>query len=85
MDFIHLSHSPGGAPVLFVCKKDGSLHLCVNFRSLNKITKKDRYPIPCISNLLNSPHKARFYTKIDRKSTRLNSSHSEISRMPSSA
>ena len=65
MDFIRPSRSPGGAPVLFVCKKDGSLRLCVDFRSLNKITKKDRYPLPRISDLLDSLQKARFYTKID--------------------
>ena len=65
MDFIRPSHSPGGALVLFICKKDGSLHLCVDFRGLNKITKKDHYPLPHISNLLNSPRKPRFYTKID--------------------
>ena len=65
MDFICPSHLLGGAPVLFVCKKDGSLCLCVDFHSLNKITKKDRYPLPSISDLLNSPRKARFYTKID--------------------
>ena len=53
------------APVLFVRKKDGSLHLCVDFCNLNKITKKDHYPLPHISNLLDSPQKARFYTKID--------------------
>ena len=69
MDFICLSHLPGGAPVLFIHKKDGSLHLCVDFRSLNKITKKDRYPLPRISNLLDSPRKARFYTKIDLRHT----------------
>ena len=65
MDFIHLSRFPGGAVVLFICKKDGSLHLCIDFCSLNKIMKKDCYPLPHISNLLNSPHKARFYSKID--------------------
>jgi len=57
--------SPHRAPVLFVKKKDGSLQLCVDFRRLNKITKKDRYPLPLISDLLDSPHKARIYTKID--------------------
>ena len=52
-------------PVLFVKKKDGSLHLCVDFRRLNHISKKDRYPLPLISDLLNSPHKAQVYSKID--------------------
>ena len=42
-----------------------TLHLCVDFCGLNKITKKDRYPLPHISNLLDSLCKARFYTKID--------------------
>jgi len=63
--FICSMSSPYGAPVLFVKKKDGSLRLCVDFRSLNKITKKDRYPLSLISDLLDSPHKARIYTKID--------------------
>ena len=51
--------------VLFVKKKDSSLHLCVNFCSLNCISKKDCYPLPLISNLLDSPCKARVYSKID--------------------
>ena len=55
MDFIRLSRSLGRAPVLFVHKKDGSLRLCIDFHGLNKITKKDRYPLPHISNLLDSP------------------------------
>jgi len=63
--FIRLTSSPHGAPVLFVKKKDGSLHLCVNFHSLNRISKKDRYPLPLISDLLDSPHKAQIYSKID--------------------
>jgi len=63
--FIRSTSSPHGAPVLFVKKKDGSLWLCVDFRGLNKITKKDRYPLPLISDLLDAPHKARIYTKID--------------------
>jgi len=63
--FIRSTSSPHGAPVLFVKKKDGSLRLCVDFRSLNKITKKDQYPFPLISDLLDSPRKARIYTKID--------------------
>jgi len=63
--FIRSTSSPYGALVLFVKKKDGSLRLCVDFRGLNKITKKDRYPLPLISDLLDSPRKARIYTKID--------------------
>ena len=65
MDFICLSRSLGGAPVLFMYKKDGSLWLCVNFCGLNKIIKKDHYPLPCITNLLDSLHKAKIYLKID--------------------
>ena len=63
--FIRLTTSPHGAPVLFVRKKDGSLHLCVDFRGLNKISKKDRYPLPFISDLLTTAGKARLYTTID--------------------
>jgi len=63
--FIRPSRSPYGAPVLFAKKKDGGLRLCVDFRGLNKITKKDRYPLPLITDLLDSSGKARIYTKID--------------------
>jgi len=54
--FIHSTSSSHGAPVLFVKKKDGSLQLCVDFYGLNKITKKDQYPLPLISDLQDSPH-----------------------------
>jgi len=63
--FIRSTMSPHGAPVLFVKKKDGSLRLCIDFRGLNKITKKDRYPLPFISDLLSTAGKARVYTTID--------------------
>jgi len=63
--FICSTSSPHGALVLFVKKKDGSLQLCVDFRRLNRITKKDRYLLSLISDLLDSPRKARIYTKID--------------------
>jgi len=63
--FICLTLSPHRAPVLFSKKKDGSLWLCVDFRELNRITKKDQYPLPLISDLLDSPCKTRIYTKID--------------------
>jgi len=63
--FIRHSSSPHGAPILFVRKKDGSLRLCVDYRGLNKITKKDRYPLPLVSDLLNTAGKARIYTSLD--------------------
>ena len=63
--FIRPSQSLHRAPVLFAKKKDGSLHLCVDFCRLNKITKKDCYPLSLIANLLDTPGKAQIYTKID--------------------
>ena len=65
MDFIYPSWSQGGALVLFMHKKDGLFQLCVDFCSLNKITKKDRYPLPHITNLLNSLCKDKIYLKIN--------------------
>jgi len=63
--FIQPTSSPHGTPVLFIKKKDGSLHLYVDFHRLNHISKKDRYPLLLISNLLDSPRKAWVYSKID--------------------
>ena len=63
--FIWPTSSPHGASVLFIKKKDGSLYLCVDFRGLNCISKKDRYSLPLISDLLDSPRKAWVYLKID--------------------
>jgi hypothetical protein len=62
---LHSSLSPHRAPILFVKKKDGPLCLCVDFCGLNQITKKDQYPLPLISNLLESPSCAKIYMKID--------------------
>jgi len=56
--FTHPTASSHAAPVLFI-KKDGSLCLCVDFQGLNKITKKDHYPLPLISDLLDSPSRAK--------------------------
>src|SRR5882724_9401871 len=63
--FIQSSQSPGGAPILFSKKKDGTLRLCVDFRNLNKITWKDRYLIPLVTNLLDQLGNAKVYTKLD--------------------
>jgi hypothetical protein len=64
-NFIRPSTSPFGAPVLFVKKPDGSLRLCVDYRALNRMTIKNRYPLPLISELLDRVKGARFFTKID--------------------
>ncbi|OOO05787.1 RNA-directed DNA polymerase (Reverse transcriptase) [Aspergillus oryzae] len=62
---IRPSKSPAGAPILFVPKKDGGLRLCVDYRGLNKITVKNRYPLPLISEILDRLAGAKFFTKID--------------------
>jgi len=67
-NFIWPSQSACRAPVLFVKKKDGSLQLCVDWRGLNSITKKDRYLLPLIPNLLNRLCGSCVYTKIDLRS-----------------
>src|SRR5258708_1209685 len=65
--FIHPSKSPWGSPVLFVKKKDGSLHLCVDFHALNRVTEKDHYPLPLIPDLLDSLGLAKIYSKTNLK------------------
>src|SRR6266436_2450867 len=65
--FICPTKSPWGSPVLFIKKKDGSLCLCVDFCTLNKVTEKDCYLLPLIMDLLNTPGPARIYSKIDLK------------------
>ncbi|SGY83011.1 BQ5605_C009g05613 [Microbotryum silenes-dioicae] len=67
-NFIRASTSPAGAPVLFVRKKDGSLRLCVDYRGLNKITRKNRYPLPLIPEALDRIRGAKIYTKLDLRS-----------------
>ncbi len=66
--FIQRSTSSAGAPVLFVKKKDGSLRLCVDYRGLNKVSKKNRYPLPLISEALDRLGSAKIYTKLDIRS-----------------
>ena len=65
MDHIQPSKSPYGSPVLFAKKKDGSLRLCVDYRALNKLTIKNRYPLPNIDGLLDQLHGATVFSKID--------------------
>jgi hypothetical protein len=63
--FIQHSKSRAGTPILFVKKKDGSLRLCVDYRGLNKLTKKNRYPLPLISGLLDQLRTGKIFTKLD--------------------
>ena len=63
--FIRKSQSPTGYPILFVPKKDGTLRLCVDYRKLNDITVKNRYPLSNISELQDRLSKAKYFTKLD--------------------
>lgn len=66
--YIRPSVSPWGAPVLFVKKKDGSLRMCVDYRELNNVTVKNRYPLPRIDDLFDQLQGAGVFTKIDLRS-----------------
>ena len=66
--FIRPSVSPWGAPVLFVKKKDGSMRLCIDYRELNKVTVRNRYPLPQIDDLFDQLQGACVFSKIDLRS-----------------
>ena len=66
--FIRPSASPWGAPVLFVRKKDGSLRLCVDYRKLNQVTIKNKYPLPRIDDLFDQLKGAKVFSRIDLRS-----------------
>jgi hypothetical protein len=65
--YIRLSSSPWGAPILFV-QKDGSQLMCVDYRSLNDVTVKNKYPLPRIEDLFDQMRGARVFSKIDLRS-----------------
>ena len=66
--FIRPSKAPYGAPVLFQKKKDGSLRMCLDYRALNKVTIKNKYPIPLIADLFDQLGHAKYFTKLDLRS-----------------
>ena len=66
--FIRTSSSPWGAPVLFVKKKDGSFRMCIDYRELNKLTVKNRYPLPHIDDLFDQLQGKTVFSKIDLRS-----------------
>jgi hypothetical protein len=63
--FIRVSNSPASTPILFVRKPGGRLRFCVDYRGLNRITRKDRYPLPLIYETLQSVGRAKWFTKLD--------------------
>ncbi|KAF5798896.1 putative nucleotidyltransferase, Ribonuclease H [Helianthus annuus] len=66
--FIRPSYSPWGAPVLFVKKKDGTFRMCIDYRELNKVTVKNRYPLPRIDDLFDQLQGSSYYSKVDLRS-----------------
>ncbi|KAJ8499601.1 hypothetical protein OPV22_010153 [Ensete ventricosum] len=65
---IRSSKAPFGAPVLFQKKQDGSLRLCIDYRAINKMTVKNKYPIPLIVDLFDQLGKAKYFFKLDLRS-----------------
>ena len=66
--FVRPSVSPWGAPVLFVKKKDGTLRMCIDYRQINKVTVKNKYPLPIIEDLFDQLKGASVFSKIDFRS-----------------
>ena len=65
---IERSRSPWGFPIVLVEKRDGSKRFCVDFRALNKITKKNAHPLPIIDDILAAFGSAKYFSKLDLKS-----------------
>jgi hypothetical protein len=66
--YIRPNSSPWGAPIIFVTKKDGSMRMCIDYRSLNEVTIKNKYPLPRIDDLFDQLQGAKYFSKIDLRS-----------------
>jgi hypothetical protein len=66
--FVRPSASPWGSPILFMEKKDGTKRMCIEYRTLNSMTIKNKYPLPRIEDLLDRLKKAKLFSKIDPRS-----------------
>src|SRR4030042_643278 len=75
--FVRPSVSPWGAPVLLVKKKDGSMRLCVDYRQLNKVTIKNKYPLPRIDDLMDQLVGAKVFSKINLRYSKSEEEHAE--------
>ena len=67
--YIRPSVSPWGAPVLFMKKKDGTFRMCIDYRQLNKLNFKNRYPLPRIDDLFDQVRGASVFSKIDLRTS----------------
>jgi hypothetical protein len=65
LGYVQPSTSPWAAPILFVKKKDGSLRLCVDYRGLNAVTVKNKYPLPLLDEFFDRFQGAKFFSKLD--------------------
>ena len=63
--FIRPSNTPWGAPAIFVSKKDGSIRMCIDYRDLNRVTIKNKYPLPRIDDLMDQVRGAKVFSKLD--------------------